>query len=173
MKARSVFDPGTGRFTGDTIRCSEDQLVHNVPPGMEVIDGVFDRICQRFDTETREVVDHQPEAPDDDHEWRATVPDAKDRATQRWRYFKKPEVVEKEAKDRAARGDIASLEVAQARAVREALLALLPDGETKTKLKEIDDQIAEKRPDLIKKLADGDVRADPAAPVGADDGPAR
>lgn len=113
MKTFTVYrDDGT--ITGQIVRCSDDQLAANVR-GRRVIEGRYDRVCQRVDLSDPEkprVVDHQPPKPDDEHEWIAQNPAGEDRASQRWRWVKKPEAVRRDADEHRARQLIADLEAA-------------------------------------------------------------
>jgi hypothetical protein len=113
-----------GRFMGafgTNDKNYEEMLEANTPAGAAAKEGHFDPLTQRVDLETGEVVEYQPDVAN----------------------------IELVQKDAAARAEIDRLEVSQMRAVREALLELLPDGsEAKTKLLEIDGAIAEQRADL-------------------------
>lgn len=110
MKTWTVFDPADGLFTGQVIKGSGNALEANVPQGMRAVAGLFDRICQRVDIETGRVVDHQPPQPDEDHEWLAENPSAKDRAGQRWRWTKKADVLEREQRRTTRQLQIEELE---------------------------------------------------------------
>jgi hypothetical protein len=118
--------------------CPVRQLARNTPAGCGARAGEIDPLSQRIDQQTLEVVDYQPPQPDADHEWDAT--------TKRWRI--RPAVEQRNARRESARRQIEAAEVAQARSVREALLAILPDGPEKTRLQQIEDQIAARRGDL-------------------------
>lgn len=132
----SFYRLDTGEIIGR--RFSGSDLEANTPQGCGAIAGSFDRLSQRVDLDTGQVVDYQPPQPDADHEWNA----------ERRRWVKRPAVLLRERRREAALAEIARVEIAQARAVREILLAVLPDGPEKTRLQQIEDQIAARRSDL-------------------------
>lgn len=139
----TFYDLATGEIRSRTFAGNETLLAANTPDGCGAIEGIYDRLSQRVDLATTAAVDYQPPAPDDDHEWRENA------VNDRPRWVKKREVVEREHKAEAARRAITEVEaIAQPRAVRDALLTLLPDGPEKTRLKAIEDAIAERRKDL-------------------------
>lgn len=132
MKCWSFYEGATGRFIGRRFMGLESALAANTPSGCQAIEGVFDHLAQRVDLEAGRVVEWQPPQPDADHEWNAT--------TRRWQ--KRPEVAARELRRAVAIKRIADLERAQARTVRELLVA------QSARLKEIDDEIAALRADV-------------------------
>jgi len=139
MRTWSFYDQETGDISGKRFRAINDRvLAANTPTGFTAIEGAFDRLSQRVDVETGKVIDYQPPAPDDDHEWNAT----------RRRWVKKPEVLAAERRDKAARDRIAELEASQLRATREHLLDPIDPAPT-ARLRAIDDEIKTLRSDLI------------------------
>lgn len=139
MKTRSVYDPDTGLFTGEVLTCSDDQIKPNARGAL--LEGRFDRLSQRVDLATKAVVDYQPTAPDENHEWRENVVNG------RPRWVKRSEVVEREERDRSARGEIKRLELRQLRVMRELLID--PENSTaRAMLQEIEAKIVEQRSGL-------------------------
>lgn len=61
MGVRSLYDPATGLFTGQTV----SGVLAN-PSGLAAIPGVFDHLSQRVNLETGQIEDYQPDAPADD-----------------------------------------------------------------------------------------------------------
>lgn len=118
MSTWSFYSLETGLFTG---RVSSASKLGKVPDGCGAMVGRYDRLSQRVDLDTGEVVEHRDEALN--------------AARQR------------EARARAARRRIARLEAQQARPLRE--LAIDPNNAAaKQRLAEIDAQIAELRTDI-------------------------
>lgn len=120
MKTVTLFDPSTGVFCG-ICTVPDSAFARMVRDGVYFKEGRFDRRTQRVDLEIGDVVAYDP--PVDP-------------------------VAEQAAKSDGAHRAIRTAEQAQARAVREALLAILPDGPEKARLQKIDDEIASKRGDL-------------------------
>lgn len=159
MSAWSFFDPQTGLLKSTRFSGTERLARLNTPPELRRIAGSYDHLSQRVDVEALAsveedetnlaafVVDYQPDKPDDDHEFRAAQPQAPDRQRQCWRWVKKPEVLRAEALDRAAREQIAKLELSQLRPMRELLVDPL-STEAKERLSAIDAEIAALRPSL-------------------------
>ena len=145
MKVFSFYDPLTGLFTGATVSGNAQSLAANLPANRAAIEGRFDRICQRVDVVSGAVVDYQPPQTDADHEWRAENPEAPTRASQRWRWLKRPEILALELAHANARAAIAEQEAASLRAMREALIATLPEGPALQRLREIDREISAAR----------------------------
>ena len=125
MKTWSFYDERTGLFTGRLFSGADRHLRANTRAGSVAIEGRHDKLTQRVDVDTGEILVY--ECPRD----------------------------EIDAEQRRLRVAAANLAIealernAQPRAVREALLALLPDGPEKSALKAIDDQISTKRVDLL------------------------
>lgn len=119
---RSVYRMDTGELTGVVISVGDDQLERNTPPGCKLIDGVFSPRTHRVDVSTgKAVVKDNPEVED----VAATI------------------------NDQYSRAEMARLELRSLRALREAVLDLLPDGPAKDRLKQTNDQIInELRPKL-------------------------
>jgi hypothetical protein len=148
MKVWSFYRPEDGLFTGQILSGSDTALADNLPPDLEAIEGRYDRICQRV--EAGKVVDHQPSQPDSDHEWRAEFPDAPDRANQRWRWIKRPDVLALERSDMTARVEMRELELQSLRALREAVLPLVdPDSAAGRRLLEIEQEVNARRGDVL------------------------
>jgi hypothetical protein len=137
----SFYDEITGLFSGRRFSGSERLIVKSTPAGMRAIEGRFDRLSQRVDIATGAVIDFQPPAPDNDHEWRENVVNG------RPRWVKKASVRAAEQRDKAARSRIAELEASQQRAIREHLLG---DAAAAQRLRDIDDEIKSLRSDLIR-----------------------
>jgi hypothetical protein len=133
----SFYDETTGDFSGRVFSGSARLVALNTPTGYVAISGRFDRLSQRVDTKTGEVVDYQPPKPDDDHEWN----------TERRRWVKKPDVLVAERRGAAARKRIAELEASQLRALREHALG---DATAVDRLRAIDDEIKTLRADLLR-----------------------
>ena len=124
----------------------EPSIALNTPRDHIAIDGDhYDRLSQRIDIKTGNVVDQLPAQPSDDHEWNAT--------DRRWQV--KPEVVAREQTRRHAILRISQLEMSGLRSLRELAL-----GEAKAadRLKALDSEIAT----LRKTLAEADDASDPA-----------
>jgi hypothetical protein len=137
----SLYDPATGLFTGAVISVHPDQLEANTPAGFKLIDGAHDHLSKRVDVETGKVVEYQPPPPSPDHEW--------NEATKRWQLTDAARAAA--VADQAARSAIAAAEAGSDRAVREALLQLLPkDSPARQKLQQVDDAIAAERPKIKK-----------------------
>lgn len=139
-----IYDATTGdllyRFNG-----SDSQLDANKPEGCGFIKGEYDGLSQRVDPSTGQVVDYQPPAPDDDHEW---IHDDEDGNRVR-RWVLKAEVAERRAIKAAALQRIAELERKQERAMREHVLGIELTEEDiaagAMTLQQIEDAIAEQR----------------------------
>ncbi len=132
----SFYRADTGAFTGQTWSGPEMHLEINTPAGEVAIRGAYDHLSQRVDVVTGAVVDWQPPQPDSDHEWSA----------ERRRWLKTRAVQEREIAAAAAERAIQAAESAQARAVREALLELLPnDSPARQRLQQAEDAIAAER----------------------------
>lgn len=122
MKTWSIYKLDSGYFTGRTVTVPEHDLASNIMLGEAAKTGVFDRYSQRVDVATEEVVDYQPESPGPDYEW--THDDANGNRVRRWAL--KPEVAERNLKRAAAQTEIAQIEIKGQRALREAVVALIP-----------------------------------------------
>jgi len=133
MRAWAFYDIATGALIGRTIMAPDRAMVDaNTPEGCAAIEGRYDPASQRVDLEVGDVVDWQPPSPGQDHAW--------DSESKRY-------VLTAKARERrAALAAIAKIERQSGpRAVREALLSLLPDGAEKSRLQELDDAIAAER----------------------------
>lgn len=137
MKDWRFYDPETGLFADRTFIGRESAAERNTPAGLVAVEGRYDHLSQRVDLETGAVVDWQPPAPSEDHEWHAD--------SRRWR--KRADVVEREANAKATQSRIAELERMQLRALREAVLG---DEMAKARLQAIDDEITALRPELTR-----------------------
>lgn len=131
------YDLETGRLLGKTLSGPDASvLASNTPAGAGAVEGHYDPLSQRVELATGAVIDYQPPQPSEDHEW----------VDRRWRL--KKDAAAREIRRRAARKAIDAVEWKQARAVREALISVLPDGPAKQRLQQIDDEIATLRSDL-------------------------
>lgn len=112
----SFYDPETGIFSGTTFSGPSHSLERNTPSGFAAKDGLHDHLLRRIDIKSGGVVD-----------------------------YRSPKIDEMDATARASRAQsvIDELERKQLSAVRAALLELLPDGETKARLVEIDGLVAD------------------------------
>lgn len=133
MSVWHYYDEATGLFADVRFNGSERLARLNAPPGHIPMAGRYDRLSQRVDVHTAEVVSYQPAKPDDDHEW--------NEKTQRWQII--PEVAIAQARNAEALAAVARAETAQHQVVREALLSLLPDGDIKDRLLAIDQEVAD------------------------------
>ena len=139
MKVWSFFDPATGHFTGQTYAGDDEGLDLNLPSGLDALPGVFDHLAQRI--EDGAVVEYQPPQPSAEHEWNP--------ATRRWQLTAAAQASADQ--DAAARAAIQAAEAGSDRAIREALLLLLPqDAPERQRLQAVDDAIAAQRPKLKK-----------------------
>jgi hypothetical protein len=134
----SFYDAQTGALSGRRFSGPARMLKANTPEGHVAIEGKLDRLSQRVDVATGNIVDYVPPQPDERHEWHAQ--------SKRWR--KRADVVLREAADRRARKRIAELERAQLRPLRE-LAVDANNAEAKRRLAEIDAEIAGLRNDLV------------------------
>ena len=137
MKVWSIFNPATGLFTGATFFGDDAGLALNIPPGCDVIPGAHDHLSRRIVDGV--VVDFRPPQPSPDHEWNDT--------TKRWQPTAAAQAAE--LADQQARAVIAMTEQGSARAIREALLEVLPKNSVaRQKLQDADDLIAAERPKI-------------------------
>lgn len=147
MRVVSFYHKVSGLFHARHLMSSDaESITLNTPRDHIAIDGDhFDRLSQRIDIKTGNVVDQLPAQPSDDHEWNAT--------DRRWQV--KPEVVAREQTRRHAILRISQLEMSGLRSLRELAL-----GEAKAadRLKALDSEIAT----LRKTLAEADDASDPA-----------
>lgn len=135
MKHWSFYDPTTGRFLGSGGSFKDESMMQaNTPDGMAAIEGRYDHEAQRIDMATGSIVDYQPPQPSADHEW--------DEEAKRW-------ALSRTAQDRSRLlGDLDALDKKQGRALREAILAVLPDGPERVRLAALDAEAAELRTQL-------------------------
>jgi hypothetical protein len=147
MRVVSFYHKVSGLFHARHLMSSDAKSIAlNTPRDHIAIDGDhYDRLSQRIDIKTGNVVDQLPAQPSDDHEWNAT--------DRRWQV--KPEVVAREQTRRHAILRISQLEMSGLRSLRELAL-----GEAKAadRLKALDSEIAT----LRKTLAEADDASDPA-----------
>lgn len=121
MKTITLYELATGNL-GKVLVLPDDKAVgRNVPDGYDYVIGRFDRLSQKIDLVSGAVVDYQPDQPDSDHEWRATNPTASEKGEQRWRWVKKPEVIERERKSAALLRQIEDTERLQLRSISDLL----------------------------------------------------
>lgn len=133
MRRWSFYDAASGTFTGRTtstnVRGDPDPIA---PPGLGVIAGVFDRLSQRVDLKTGEVIEHVD----------------KDLA----------ERLERDEQRRGAQSRIEELERKAARPLLE--LRSNPDDEqAKQRLDEIQEEIAQLTP--LVRVSDGKDTSEP------------
>jgi len=137
--ARTVmfYHRETGLFSPIRLMISDSAMLDaNTPPDHIAIDGhEHDENSQRVDVSTGKVVDYQPPAPSDAHEWNGV--------TRRWQL--NAATTAKQAAQILAREQIAIIEASGVRAARE--LALGQPGAL-DRLKAIDAAIAALRTDL-------------------------
>jgi hypothetical protein len=137
MKTFSFFDPATGELSAETVTCSDRQADANTRPGLTRIEGGLDHLSQRVDIETGDVIDYQPPAPSDLHEWDASI--------KRWRL---PDaVVAAQAEQRALLAMIQRIEARQPRALRELMLTP-SDRDARQRIADLDSEIAALRAKL-------------------------
>lgn len=132
MRHVTFFHKETGLLHHVSVLVSDDAAVAlNTPHDHIAIDhppeGILDRLSQRVDVTTGEVVAYQPPRPSNNHEW--------DERSKRW----KPSEASRARV--AALAQIRMLEANQSRAIREFLLG----RGSADRLREIDDQIGELR----------------------------
>lgn len=137
MKTYSFHDPATGLIAPETVTCSERQAEANTRPGLTRIEGALDHLSQRVDIETGQVVDYQPPAPSDLHEW--------DAVTKRWKL--PAAVIAAQAEQRALLAMITRIEATQLRSLRELMLNPA-DRAARDRVASIDNQIAALREKL-------------------------
>lgn len=132
MKRWHFYRLADGIFTRATIAATHAELVaENTPEGCGAIAGDIDPDSMRVDLETGQVVDWQPPAPSDEHQWDADA--------RRWDL--PPEAAKREAERIDAQRRIEALELQQLRPLRELLID--PDSQAaRAKLIEIEDEVA-------------------------------
>lgn len=136
MRAVSFYHKETGRLLGNQMLASDDEvLALNTPADHAAIDGHHDHQSKRVDIATGEVLEYQPPRPSDDHEWNDEA--------KRWQL--NAAAIGKLNRNNSARARIAQLENSQHRLVRECALG---NSNSKTKLREIDDEIVSLRSQL-------------------------
>jgi hypothetical protein len=173
MKTVSVCRADTGHFTGTMFHLPDHALAQNTPEGCKLIEGRFDHLSQCVDVaalaqieslraelsqppqgdiatewraqresdlaalHSRLVIDYRPEKPSDEHEWNDS--------TKRWQLSQAAQT--RDANRSSAQAQIVSLELRQARCLRE--LAIDPsNADARKRVVDIDRQIAEIRPAL-------------------------
>lgn len=160
MKAWSYYLLATGLFTGDVYRGSQAGALANLPAGCAVAPGAFDYLSQRIDlavtwdlnTDPPPVIDYVPEAPADT-----------ELMTFRWdarlrRHVGTPTLAaNKAARVTRLRLQIGQLEAAQARPLRELMLAVAasqaPAPATKAQLQQVEDAVLPLRQKVAAVLA--------------------
>lgn len=140
------FKKSDGLFTG-AVDSAESfaGIAGNEDDNIGLIEGVRDWQSERVDLETGQIIDYQPPAPDDDHEW--LHDDEQGNRIRRW--VLKPEAAERNARQAAAQTRIAELAQKTERAVREHILGIVPTDDDRAAgaltLQEIQDEIAAQR----------------------------
>jgi hypothetical protein len=140
MRQFHFYDASTGLFHSSSVVINapfghEETAQKNCPAGHNIIEGVFDPLCQRVDLATGQVIDYQPPAPSTDHEWNS--------AAKRWELS--PAAQSKAEARAAASARIAELEASQHRHVRDLLLGSLS---ARPRLQAIGDEITKLTADL-------------------------
>lgn len=131
-RRRQLFDRATGLWTGVELDLPEHAMAP-LDPAVVALPAVEFPWVMRLDAETGALVDYQPPAPSPDHDWNA----------QERRWAVRPAVLQKQSAQRAARDEIARLELSQLRLQREERIGRggLNPSEIKKRLEDIDDQI--------------------------------
>jgi hypothetical protein len=139
MRVVSFYHRESGLFHPRHLMAADPKLIAlNTPADHIAIDGDhYDRLSQRIDVKTGELVDLLPEQPSADHEWNAT--------DRRWQL--KPEIVSRDQTRRHALQRIRQLEMSGVRSLRELALG---EARAADRLRALESQIAE----LRKSLAD-------------------
>lgn len=121
------------KFSGSSLRAIARKAGDDP---FEWLAGDFDHLSQRVDLDTGEVIDYQPPATSPEHEW--------DERTRRWLLplaLRQAITAEKRARE-----VIAAAEATSQRALREAMIELLPENSpARQRLLEVDDIVATAR----------------------------
>jgi hypothetical protein len=113
MKTWSFYSEHDGIFVDRKIRANVERIaLANAPPGCIAIEGDYDRLTQRVDIATGEVIGYQPPRPDDDHEW--------DERSERW--VLRPEIAAWERSRQAALAELESIDAKRSRALSDQVL---------------------------------------------------
>jgi hypothetical protein len=148
----SFYDRETGLFRQKRVTCPDNfDIRSKTPDGCCAIEGTFDPLSQRVvmsepvygdgidGLSQPVVVDWQPPRPSEDHEWDAD----------RRRWVLRPSVAERRSRKGAAESRSAEVDRKSIRALREAVIALLPEGDpVRARLLEHEAEIAPLRPDM-------------------------
>jgi len=139
MRVVSFYHKETGLFHPRHLMTSDAKSIAlNTPPDHIAIDGDhYDRLSQRIDIKTGELVDLLPEKPSPDHEWNAT--------DRRWQLRR--EVVAREEAHRHAMQRITQLEMSGVRSMRELALG---EARAADRLRALEIEIAQLRKSLEK-----------------------
>lgn len=141
MKHFTIIDGKTGDIL-QTPTATDEQIKAFADAGYVVVDGTFDRRWQRYDLEKKAIVEFRPPKPDDDHEW------SDDEKT--WKV--KPDIAIETVKRVGATAQLNSIDLLSIRAMREAVLELLPDNnQTKRRLLGIESE-AESQRELVQQV---------------------
>jgi hypothetical protein len=137
MRVVSFYHKESGLFHPRHLMSSDAKSIAlNTPPDHIAIDGDhYDRLSQRIDIKTGELVDLLPEQPSADHEWNTT--------DRRWQM--KPEIVAREETRRHALLRITQLEMSGVRSLRELALG---EARAADRLRALDSEIAQLRKSL-------------------------
>lgn len=65
MKTYSFYSTASGMFDGLRFRGHEADALRHCPPGCALIEGAHDRLSQRVDLQSGQVIDYQPAKPED------------------------------------------------------------------------------------------------------------
>jgi len=137
VKTITLYDLQTG-LMGPVITMP-DRRDPAAPKGFGMKLGRHDPLSRRVDVSTGEVIDYQPPAPSEQYRW--------DTVSRRW--VPTPEAEAMQLADRLARRALVKLEERSGpRAVREGLIAALPDGPQRQRLLELDAEAAVHRKNL-------------------------
>jgi hypothetical protein len=125
----SFYHRETGLLHDSQFMTNDEANVEmNTPADHIAIDGHHDRLSQRVDIESGEVVDYQPAQPSPSHEW--------NESTRRWELS--PSAQAAIARRAAARARIADLEAGQGRLLRQHALGV---GAALERLRALDDEV--------------------------------
>jgi len=130
MSTWHFYDPSTGIFVGKSVSVrDEDDMLLSKPDGLEAHEGDIDHLSQRVDLATGQLVDYQPPAPSQYHEWNAEL--------KRWR---PSAAMMTDAESRAA---LKAIDEKRARAFSDFVLnpnaQISVDGKTVTPLQRLQD----------------------------------
>ena len=146
MKTRSIYNRGTGFFTGGVVAHNDNSVFGKLEPELGEVEGQHDHLSKRVDLATGEVIEWQPPAPPDTDletfEWDALSEPKRPR----WRARPTAKALVR-AENAAIVAQIEREEAKQTRSIRE--LALTPSSKpAKDALQAIENKVAELRATL-------------------------